>query len=1105
MGRGGHARRAARLRARGSTAALLLTLAAVAAWSGLAGADAADARETVRIVTPALRADAVSRTVEARVRVQGAVRRFRAVLSTPRGERDVSRRFRRSGREWTARLVAGRDLRPGVNGLLVAVTRPGGRVAADSTFFRSAPRRAKLVRSLRVRRGDRAPLAVGLTTTRRVDGLRATLNGRNVRLLFERAGPRAWTARLAANDGLRFGRNRLVITVIERRGAHERVRRTFVVPRGCPLLGAGPDGVERLSGPIRLDGRSSRPHRAGAELRLRWRIAGAPPRSRARLRGARGARPRLVGASPGVYRIQVRATRPPGCPPPAAPPAGAQVGPADSVTVAVQPDALPIGVPVETVVSATAPGIQVGQTLYPMGAGAIQMLALDRTTLTPAPIAGGANQSFPGTDAGVQALSAAVPADDEYLVFLSSPPGRPIQLSSQGVANLGSAAAGLGAQTLDVGGGNWTAALSGGGWSLIGIPGLPAGQAWSLFGMQQEPGQPAGAMQGNLVIDSTGQNYTFAWPFTFTPFDTQAPGSSSTQNLMTVDGATYTSETVAAGTAAFHIVALDAGSLALRSQATVPVTSDPTALASQLSALAQDAAPALVLMTSIGKPQIAPNPSADPAGWPAAVTALAGLGGNPNAVLALDGSGDYSLVGATGLGADGPNLGAELSQPVAGVGSPQLVGVLERGTQGTWRPGVNGSPALATSPAALQPEILQVLARPAQPFTPFPTAAQQAAEGCINDALGLGPLDPSWGIRANYWLNDDLQWGALYSQLQALGPCPGISPSAFATVQGQLETEFLQVDTVRGYFAGGGAADMNEIMLDAISDSSFGFDAVYASISSLYHPTAAARGPNALSLLGAMLGAVTPIAGPVAPFVAIVSAAANIAGQIANSQSGSSLMGATAFEASAGQFAATLEDDWQTALAGLDHVADLFVSDAGRLQTAFSNIQVSGAQGGWGLDTTSLDQLLPRIDTSIGQYMWYSLLPTVLYSYQCVVPPPQSAWYEESSGTPSRAQFPVTATVANYQGGAQIGQGFLSLAKPGDSPEFPSQSTFNTLFGTGTGQLGLLPPYFLAPAVTSGSTRTSAGFTLNIGTFYNYSNDGFYLYDCAGNSWQYDT
>jgi hypothetical protein len=87
----------------------------------------------------------------------------------------------------------------------------------------------------------------------------------------------------------------------------------------------------------------------------------------------------------------------------------------------------------------------------------------------------------------------------------------------------------------------------------------------------------------------------------------------------------------------------------------------------------------------------------------------------------------------------------------------------------------------------------------------------------------------------------------------------------------------------------------------------------------------------------------------------------------------------------------------------------------------------------------------------------------------------------------------------------QIAPGFLSIAKPGGSdPAAPSQATLNTLFGTGNGQLGLQPFYFLRGATQAGGNRTSPGFSLNFGSFYDYSQNGFYLYDCAANSWQWN-
>jgi hypothetical protein len=95
---------------------------------------------------------------------------------------------------------------------------------------------------------------------------------------------------------------------------------------------------------------------------------------------------------------------------------------------------------------------------------------------------------------------------------------------------------------------------------VIDVPGQEAGTAdqnlGSTTGSARDPGLQ-GSLLGYLQRDQN-DNVTFV-SADYLPFDTMAPGSTATQVVMSVGGATYTSAQLPAGQAGFFVLVLDAG------------------------------------------------------------------------------------------------------------------------------------------------------------------------------------------------------------------------------------------------------------------------------------------------------------------------------------------------------------------------------------------------------------------------------------------------------------------------------------------------------------------------------------------------------------------
>ncbi len=1102
-------------------------------------AHAAGVERLVRMVAPRTDAFVTGRVV--RVEVETREPLARLIAFAPKAERpDVTDRFRRVGRRYVARLRVGHELVSGRNNLFVRARSAAGAEDVVSSDFTVGTDRADLLEMRGPRHGPSAPATVALQVHETAGEFEARLNGRNVRATFERAGSDgAWRADLTVHDGLRFGENRVVVTGFTSDGRYQRVRRTFTVRQEAPLVDAGRDRTTRVGSTLCLNGGATAPVASGGPLAMRWRIVDQPAGANPGLAGARTARPCFSPDVRGVYTLALRASQPER---PsrtiASPSPGPSIRPApvDTVTVAVQANAPPSGVPVETIASNFLPGIFLGQDFYlaflpgnaPLG---VQMLVLDRQTLAETQ-----NTTYPPTDAGVsqlgQAVAALSPAD---LVILTGG-GRPLTLSAAGQNALAAVLTSVGASIpLAVDASQQlvpnVGALVSGQWSVIGVPELPQGTAYQLIGVRQGANAVPGAMSGVFQIDSSA-NYTFTWSLSYQTFDTQAPGSTATSNVIAVNSQTYPSPSLPSGQSGVQIVWLDADTLDLRASYTF-VNAGPTSggecpdpgppaclwefvkwppfevpvkvFASQIGAIAADPTPAMLLITTFGNANVQ---DAWPS-WNVLATWLAGLptlgisdlelpgfGANAQVILGLDGSGDYSFVGVNGLGLLGPNQGAELSQPLTGLPSPRLTGVFHRNRQGLWVPRAFGSPAPGEAATVAQPDLERLLAEPPQAFPAFTGVAEAAAEQYVANKLAVTP-DPQYGIRGLYWLDDSIDWNSKFDELSdgvTVPPCKTFPcREGFAAVRNQLLVEFPMVATVRNYFTVSGVSNLFGLLEEEFILGNVSFTATALDVLQFYNvEPVKPQGDDPLKILTGSLTIGSGFAGVIPGYGGLVSAPFKIGAGVSaivdattNNASGLPAFNPTAFENFMEEFGQGIATAWGDALDNLSHVADLLVSDYGLLQAAnlligtasSDSVSIGGnSYSGWGLDTDSQSAFQQVLALSIGQYIWSSMLSVpVLARYSWSNP--------ESGGVPAADVFTLpTPFVIPGANGSTLCQWYWWLynGTAHAREPTPNAQVLAQLFDSPSeGGLGFQAPYLLAPALTDtpGGNRITPGFS----------------------------
>jgi hypothetical protein len=1043
--------------------------------------------------------------VEARVKVPAGAHAVRAELRRV-GRKAVDLRLRPTGRGIDTVRLTRQDLVVGRDHLFLTARRSGQDLAASAHFTIGRERRGALeIHGLSKHERSDVQVRVKLG---KVTDFRATLNGRRVTSEFSR-GRRSKVASLAADDGLRFGRNRLSITAFDRYGGDYRtIRRSFFIGRGAPLIGAGPDRVVDSGARIRLDGSSSRAGRG--TLALRWQIARRPAGSKARLRGDRGAKPVLVGAKPGEYRIKLHADQVEPVPAGAAVASASEVAPStsDTTKICVQPDVRPTGVPIETIVSSGNPEVKVGSSSYPMqnpGESFLQVVVLDRCSLELI-----SNTSYPANIVGLAEFEqAARSLGSEDLVILSG------GAQSYGGPTQDWRFESILREEFGVVTGFGIGQISGlvhGDFSAISVPGTPPGAATQLIGGSRAQGVPEGDISGFLRVNSGGEDFTFNEAPTFLRFDTMAPGSDATTNTISIDGTEYT-ERISSNSylpGGFHLLWLDAASLQLRGQHSYELEGEGLeALAAQLAQIEAEESGSLVFLSSYGDPDFAQNSkfnccqyNTDQAGEVA--FDLESLGANPYSFLGLDGTGGYSFVGATGLQElVGSDAGLELSQTEAESPTARITGLLEQNAQGEWLPGTDGSPAGAEAGPLGQTELSKLMAEPEESFEPLESNPKMPVQQYIYEQLDLGGkggagLDPNYGIRRYYWEDgagfNSAAFGRYQTELAAMKPCtlPHSCATHFAEVRGKLVKEFGEVAAVKEFFTDDGAqGTLAKIFKEAIEGTDgIGFDSIATAITGLYsQPSQPPQGPNisaiisdSLGIAGGVTGAIPDVGGAISAPFWVAQGVNNLVNDLNDTPGGVPAYDPVEFQGDVYEWGTHLEELANTGTSSLAAVADLFVSDPKRLTEMSELLRTSPTDGGFDFSTGEVSEMTTLIERSEAKYLWSTMLPVPVSGFvgQCTVPA-----YQPFHGTLVNVSSPLGGEPGESRRVLTYGEELFPAAITSGQPTPISESTANILFGKVPGQsgnltvsspLGFKLPFLLSPSVHTTSVAANPGF-----------------------------
>jgi hypothetical protein len=270
----------------------------------------------------------------------------------------------------------------------------------------------------------------------------------------------------------------------------------------------------------------------------------------------------IAGASPSASPAAVPAATagaaPAGEPAPRSE-APAAPAPTPPTCVAEAPE---MGCPIQTITSSG--GIQVGDDNYPRAGNWVRLLVLDPTRLTPVECGGRTcDLSFDSdqTAALLQTLGE-IPADSDDLVILTGQ-GIAQNLTAAQTAALTSAFEKLGGTLAPNGAALGGAkALASGTWSLLGRVGATGGFSEQNSDVEQagipeflggSPGE-RGTLNGYLQVVNK-PSFEFVSP-EYEAVDTSAPGSTATQNVITVGEHTFRSAKIQPGQQGFQIVYL---------------------------------------------------------------------------------------------------------------------------------------------------------------------------------------------------------------------------------------------------------------------------------------------------------------------------------------------------------------------------------------------------------------------------------------------------------------------------------------------------------------------------------------------------------------------
>jgi hypothetical protein len=653
----------------------------------------------------------------------------------------------------------------------------------------------KTLRIDRVRLGTKAgPLVIRVAADVKTE-LRMKVNGKRVSTPFELAGPKAQTIELRTADGLRAGPNKVSIRGI-RAGVVSKAARTIKVPGWALLADAGEDASTYTH--VHAQVGTAPPPAAGGKVDYSWDIVRSPKGADPSLADGNDPEPVLETERPGIYVLQEEAD-PEGNDDPTS---------FDRVTVPVAPADPPIGVSINTM--GREDNIEIGDQRYPGGRDDISYVILERATRAVVE-ADALNAEPSSTLAKLTELADKYGSGSNYMrysMIVTAPSGLDdgdqIEPFAALLKKLGVALPSV--ESFD-------ALKARQPFSVIGIPGAPAGAATiRIAPAGYDPPVSAaitGYLQPNQAVDTDGAPLYEYVAGEQPSFETRAPGSAGSDNVMVINGRTYFATLPAGTTAGFQLVVLESLSLQPISSK-VLATNGPgddharqVLAAKELKAALENPGGPIVFLQTIGKPSAA-GPE-----WQGIVNSVVRLGGNAQLVNALDGTSEYALVSR--LGAQAPPAEASTAYDKGPYPAPKyppaaLIGTLARSRTSNFVPNLFGTPTDNAPEAGINLALNKISYQPTQAWPELPGgfAAETAkAEHFICEGMKfcLG-ANSCPTVRECFWQRYSADWGTELTLLQALkypGVSKGFSERSFEAVKAELFAETADVANVKHY------------------------------------------------------------------------------------------------------------------------------------------------------------------------------------------------------------------------------------------------------------------------------------------------------------------
>ncbi|MBS1676008.1 MAG: hypothetical protein JST08_01360 [Actinobacteria bacterium] len=813
------------------------------------------------------------------------------------------------------------------------------------------------------------------------------VNGQKVRHPFQSTSEALQQIELRTTDGLRAGPNRLRLRAV-RAGVVSTAVRTVTVPRWALRADAGEDSSTYVDTHTRL---GTRPPlgAARAQVKYTWKVIRGPRGAQAKLVGHGKAQPLLRASEAGTYVLQEEVD-------PATP---GEPTSYDQVSVPVAADVPPIGLKFDADRNGQ---IGIGDKGFgSLGTSGLGYAIVERTTGV---VVGSGHADDSGGGMGTLNSLADKYGNSanfmRYLMILSGSHG----ISKDQLGAFAGVLKKIGVALPTEG--NFLALEAGLPFSVVGVPGAPAGAATTRIpgGGYTPPisGAMTGYLQKNQAVNTDGAPIYEYVAGENVEYDTRATGSTSTKNVMTVNGQKYEVSLPTGATAGFQLVVLESLTLRQITNAVLVTNaaggSDRTRqeeVAKTLRTETGKPGGPVVLLQTIGKPKAA-GPE-----WAGIVSQMTNYGANPQLINALNGTTEYAFVGR--YGAEAPPAESSTAQDnntYMGQAPPpaHLIGVLARSRTSNFVPNVSSTPPTNRPGGLVNIALMKAAYQAPQAWPELAPGVNRVEASSAAYYLCRGLNFCQWtdscdSIRECFWKKYNSDWSAKASKLADIkfAPGNGFTEATFNTVSTQLKLETEKVAEVHTW--------LTKLMapVEQTSGSSYvDLQTIGKKVwESVQRPAADNTTSWVLGLLGkaAALGGFAPP--PASSAAAGVSAAFGLASYLSN-KSGQPILG-TAIKVRSDQLADEIYKRVQLAREETTALGMLIVSDYGKLTATYPHIDSDWSAP----DAARADEALT---TAAKQWFYEALIPTA-YPYllratgvsnarslECRLPSDRRAW-----------------------------------------------------------------------------------------------------------------